>query len=145
MKEDTVKLLKECSSGCKMAVNSIDQVQAYVEDENLQEILDCYKLKHEKIMEKTGRLLSEAGEGPEKPGMMASAFSWLSTEIKMLVKGSTSKVAKIMMDGCNMGIQSIAKYKNQYKEADKEAVKTAQDLIDMEEEFSKKMERFICR
>ena len=33
MEEQTGKLLKECSSGCKMAINSLNQVRDFVKDE----------------------------------------------------------------------------------------------------------------
>ena len=40
MDEQTKKLLKECSSGCKMAINSLNQVRDFVKDEKLHQLLD---------------------------------------------------------------------------------------------------------
>lgn len=37
--------------------------------------------------------------------MMAAAFSRMSTGMKMLMKDDNRQAAKILMDGCNMGIQ----------------------------------------
>ena len=39
MNEDSIKLLKECYSGCTMATNSINQVQEFVKDDSLSTLL----------------------------------------------------------------------------------------------------------
>ena len=46
---DTIKLLKECDAGSKMAVTSIDDVMGYISDESLQALLRESKKHHEKI------------------------------------------------------------------------------------------------
>ena len=46
MEENTIKLLKECSLGCKMAVKSIAQVMEYVQCKKLGDILSAYDKKH---------------------------------------------------------------------------------------------------
>lgn len=143
MNKDSVKLLKECNSGCKMAMNSIDQIQEYVEDENLQKDLDHYKDLHAELKVKSEKMLAEAGEEGEKPTMMASAFSWLTTEVKMGLKKDDTQVAKIMMNGCNMGIQSIGENRSKFSEASKEAADLAGDLIHLEEDFSKSMAKYL--
>ena len=51
MSEDTIKLLKECDAGCKMAMDSIAQVEKYAEKEALKKLLDQYQKKHEKLKE----------------------------------------------------------------------------------------------
>ena len=59
---------------------------------------------------------------------MASAFSWLSTEMKMMFKDDNNQIAKIMMNGCNMGIQSISEDINKYSNASSESVSLAKSL-----------------
>lgn len=49
MEEQTGKLLKECSSGCKMAINSLNQVRDFVKDEKLHQLLDEYDKKHKAL------------------------------------------------------------------------------------------------
>ena len=51
MEEQTGKLLKECSSGCKMAINSLNQVRDFVKDEKLHQLLDEYDKKHKALEE----------------------------------------------------------------------------------------------
>ena len=40
MQNDTISLLRECNSGIKMGVNSIDQVLPYVKDHKLKKNLN---------------------------------------------------------------------------------------------------------
>ena len=47
MEEQTGKLLKECSSGCKMAINSLNQVRDFVKDEKLHQLLDEFLNEYE--------------------------------------------------------------------------------------------------
>ena len=42
MEKQTVELLKECNSGCKMGINSMNQVREYVMDEKLAKVLKEY-------------------------------------------------------------------------------------------------------
>ena len=38
MDTSTYEILKECNSGCRMAVNSIEQLVAYLKNQELQEL-----------------------------------------------------------------------------------------------------------
>lgn len=143
MNEHTKKLLEECSSGCKMGVNSMNQVQEFIQDGELQKLITRYKKKHEDIEADLTKALEDAKNINDKPGAMASAFSWFSTEMKLMIKGDNRQIAKLMMDGCNMGIQSIGQYVNEYTEASREARGLAETLIKMEEEFMKELKAFL--
>ena len=44
--EDTIHLLQETSSGCKMAIDTIDHIKSHVEDKQLREIIDKYHDSH---------------------------------------------------------------------------------------------------
>ena len=55
MEDHTRELLKECSSGCKMAINSINQMREFVTDEKLKCVLDQYDKKHKELEETTSK------------------------------------------------------------------------------------------
>ena len=140
---DTKKLLQECNSGCKMAIYSMDQVLEYVGDEKLRNLIEKYKYSHQNLEEETGEQLNQAGEEEKELGMMATAFSWLSTETKLIMKNSDNQITKVLMDGCNMGIQTISEAMNKYPEAGKEAKKSAEKLVHLEEDFMKELKTFL--
>lgn len=143
MNEDSIKLLEECNSGCKMAMHSMDHALEYAKDQNLKILLQQYKEKHERLAKESAELLYEAGHEGKKPGMMASAFAWITEETKMMWEDDNNQIAKLMMDGANMGIQSITEYRHKYHEADENAQSIAEKLVRVEEEFLQELKRFL--
>ncbi len=143
MSEDTIKLLKECDAGCKMAMDSIAQVEKYAEKEALKKLLDQYQKKHEKLKEEITEQLQKFQKEEQEPDKLASAFAWITTEMKLLMKDNSHQIAKIMMDGCNMGIQSVSEYLNQYPQASQEAKSLAKKLVETEEMFMKELKKFL--
>ena len=126
MEEQTLHILNECSSGCKMAIHSMQQVLEYVEN-----------------AARTAKALTCYGEKGKKPGAAAETFAWLTTEMKMLIRDDSSQIAKIMTNGCNMGIQSIMEVLNENPEADRESKNIAGDLVKAEEHFADDLKAFL--
>ena len=52
MDTSTYEILKECNSGCRMALNSIEQLAVYLKSQELQDLFCKYKEDYEK-MERT--------------------------------------------------------------------------------------------
>ena len=107
MDEQTRKLLEECSSGCKMAVHSMEQVSEYIKDTKLKELADSFTEKLRELEAETAVLLNDAGNDEKAPGAAASTFAWLTTEIKLAVNSTNKHIAKLLMAGCNTGIRTI--------------------------------------
>ena len=143
MEDHTISLLQECSQGCKMGIKSINQISEYVSDQKLKRIIEKYRGEHQKIETEVNRLLSMIGKEGKQPEMMASAMSWISTEMKMMMKDDDKQVAKIMTEGCDMGVRSICGFINQYSGASKSAIGLAKDLVKIEEEFREEMKPYL--
>ena len=143
MEEQTIKLLDECSKGCKMGTDSIEQVKDYVTDEDLWNVIEKYDGKYKELDDEIAGLLNEEGRPEQEPGKMASVFSWITTEMKLMIKDDSQQIAKLMMDGCNMGIQSIGKFLNEYEEASSESRSLAKKLLHMDEQLMKELKPFL--
>lgn len=143
MKKDTRNLLKECSSGCKMAIESMEQMEKYIQNDKLRDINHDYKRKHEKIERDIAMLLAEAGEEDQEPKVTAAAFSKITTEVKLMMENDSHEIAKILMDGCNMGIQSVCEYQNKYIEAEPEAKEIAKTIVRIEEDLVQELKQFL--
>jgi hypothetical protein len=126
-----------------MAINSMHQIQDYVTEEGLATLIRESTERHEKLEAESTKLLEENGEYEKEPGMMASAMSWLTTEMKMLVKRSDTEIAKIMMNGCNMGIQTITEKAHEFENASEESKKLAERLVKEEEDFMEKLKKYL--
>ena len=143
MDKQTVTLLKECNAGCKMAVGSIDRIKEFVMNAELEQTLTAYKEQHKKLEEESSKLLAELGERGQQPDKIASAFSWITTEVKLLVKDDSTQIAKILMNGCNMGIQSISECMNKCPDASHGSISLAKKLVKCEEKLMEDMKKYL--
>jgi hypothetical protein len=141
--EDTIKMLKECNQGIKMAVSSIDEVLPKVNSESLRKRLEDSKQEHEELGNETRRILDQCGESGKDPSLMAKGMSWIKTNAEMLANPTDNTAADIIVDGCDMGIKTLYKYKNQYKAADEQARDITDRLIRSEENLSGDLRSFL--
>jgi hypothetical protein len=59
--------------------------------------------------------------------------------MKMMMDTSDHTVADLIVDGCNMGVKSLYRYMNQYKDANEKAKRLAKDVIKEEEKLAESM------
>ena len=143
VEKDTIKLLRECDSGVKMGVASIDDVLKYVNSEALEKYLTDCKREHEKLNSEIQSLLEKYNDSGKSPGPIAKGMSWMASSMKLVMKESDSTIADLMTDGCNMGVKSLNKYLNEYKEADEQSKDIAMRLIKLEERLAIDIRQFL--
>ena len=141
--EDTIHLLKECDAGTKMGVVSIDDVLDIVKDETLKKLLTESKDHHSKLGNDIHSLLNEYGSEEKDPNPIAKGMSWFKTNMKITMKNEDSTIAELITDGCDMGIKSLHRYMNQYRNADKKAVDVCKRLISIEEDLRDKLRVYL--
>lgn len=143
MNVDTINLLKECNSGCKMATDTIEQVMPHVRDEKMKEELQQYNAVHVKLGDKCHELLNRFGKDEKDPAAMAKVMAKIETGMKIMMDGDGEKIADLMVDGCGMGIKSLHKQMNRYPAADAEVKKLTKDIIEAEEKFMRTMYQYL--
>ncbi len=132
---DTIYLLKECDTGTKMAVTSIDEVLEKVQSDDLKALLSKSKENHEKLGNEIHSLLLEYHSEEKDPSAMAKGMSWLKTNMKMSMDNSDATIADLITDGCHMGVKSLHRYLNQYPAADDKVKKLCNKLVEIEDEL----------
>lgn len=133
--EDTINLLKECNAGVKMANKSFDEVLDRVKSQKMKEQLEESKRKHEEIEKKTQMRLHEYGSDDKEPNKMATAMAWMKINFKLATEPTDNEIASLIIDGCNMGIQSISRYFNKYPAADEEVKRMVDDIVALEQKL----------
>ena len=131
--DDTIKLLRECNSGIKMGVISLDDVLGHVHDGNLEKRLSECKRAHESLGDEMHDLLNEYHDTGKEPNPMAKGMSWMKTNVQLAMNDSDQTIADLITDGCNMGVKSLSRYLNQYKAASEKAKYITKRLINLEE------------
>lgn len=141
--DDSIKLLRECNSGIQMAVYSIEEVLDNIKSAKLIDILNTSKNAHQKLGDETHALLSKYNNSLKEPNTMAKSMSWLKTNVKLMIDESDKVVADLITDGCNMGIKSLYRYRNQYKTADEASKKLCEQLIREEENLRHELRDYL--
>ena len=142
MNNDTVKLRRECNAGIKMGESAIKKVLPHTESKELKRTLEVCKNTHAELGDKTHGLLLSMNADTKPPHPIARFMSDMKVRMKVM-EGGDDKIADVMTDGCDMGIKSLHRYLNQYKDADKEAKNIAERLIASEEYLEAKMRSFL--
>ncbi len=142
-RDDTICLLKECDSGTRMAVDSIDEVLEKIRDSDLKKLLVRSREHHEQLGNEIHSLLLKHHSEEKEPGVMAKSMSWMKTNMKMIMDESDASVADLMTDGCDMGIKSLYKYLNQYPAADSTSKEICRKLIAIEEQFRSELHSYL--
>lgn len=143
IEKDTVRLLRECDSGVKMGVASIDEVLDNVTSELFRRMLKDFRAEHEKLRLEIQSQLERFHDEGKEPNPIAKGMSWIKTNVKLGMDESDATVAELMTDGCNMGVKSLNKYLNEYKAADELSKDIAKRLINLEEKLAVDIRAFL--
>ena len=143
IEHDTIKLLRECDSGVKMGVSSIEDVVDTVKNQDFKEKLIECKRDHEELESKIRLQLNRFSDDGKEPNPIAKGMSWIKTNAKLAVDESDNTVADLMTDGCNMGVKSLSRYLNQYKAADEYSKNIAKDLISLENNLANDIRQYL--
>ena len=107
MEQDTIKLLRECDSGVKMGVDSINDVLQSTRSPELKKLLTDCRNQHEILGDEISRKLCSACEPGKQTPACAKGLAWIKTNVKLAVNESDSTVADLITDGCNLGVKSL--------------------------------------
>ena len=141
---DSIKLLKECDAGSKMAVSSLEDILDKVKNVHLKKLLHETKEHHEQLGNEIHSLLMKYGSEEKDPNPMAKSMSKMKSNFMMGMKeDSDETAADLITDGCNMGIKSLYKYMNQYPNADKKVKDLCTRLISIEDQLRKELRGYL--
>ena len=143
MTTDTINLLRECNAGIKMGEDAIKQLLPHAKNEELRHTLQVCKSTHASLGDETHALLLSYGASTKDPHPIVSAMSSMKICGSIMMQNNDKCIADLMTDGCNMGIKSLSKYLNKYKNADEDAKNIAKRLLASEEYLEGKMRQYL--
>ena len=93
-------LLQDCIAGCKMALESMDDIKrTHTDDKQLRELIDKYYNEHTGLSVDCRDMLDKAGADIKEPGVFAKMAAKLQTAMKMAVNDDQSQAAKLLTEG----------------------------------------------
>ncbi len=143
VEQDTIKLLRECDAGVKMGISSLDDVLEQVSDPSMKQCMTKCRQEHDKLEGEIQSQLNKYHDQGKEPNPIAKGMSWMKTNMKMSMDGSDQTIAGLMTDGCNMGVKSLNQYLNQYKAADEVSKDIAKRLINLEEQLTVDIRKYL--
>ena len=143
IEQDTIKLLRECDAGVKMGVSAIDDVMKYAESEKMRKALADNREEHCKLDKEIQELLDDYHDDGKEPNPMEKGMSWMKANVKLVINESDNTIADLITDGCNMGVKSLNMYLNQYAAADEKSKDICKRLINLEEDLTIQMRKFL--
>ena len=143
IEQDTIRLLRECDAGIKMGISSIDEVLDNADSGKLKNKLNEFRDEHLGLQQEVTQLLDKYHDDGKEPAAMARGMSWFKTNMKLMADNSDQTIADLMTDGCNMGVKSLHKYLNQYRDADQISKDITGRLIDLEQRMTTEMEHYL--
>lgn len=141
--DDTRALLRECSAGAQMAVESIDRMMPKVRDDRLRQVMTSCRRDHEKYRTDAARLLESYGESENAPPAVARAMSRVKISMKLMGDKADAGAAEITYKGCATGICTLSKCMNKNAGADSSAESIAHDILKCEERTMESVRRFL--
>ena len=95
MMNDTMKLLKECDSGCKTAMDGMAQVLKHVSSATMRAEITACTDRHAAFSKRCQTLLNAAGESSGQPPVFGSMMMQAGTGIKLAMNDDDRKIAEM--------------------------------------------------
>ncbi len=142
---DTVGLLQSCHRGTITAVNTLEHVMEYVQSRDMQQRLKTTLKRHQELGTEVGRALHEQHVEAADPNAMARMGVWMTTEMRMMTDAEhrDQKIAHLIINGCNTGIQALSGDVNRYSNASGESRALASSLVREEERLMEELRTFL--
>ncbi|MBQ8907690.1 MAG: hypothetical protein IJY71_03795 [Clostridia bacterium] len=141
--QDTARLLRECNAGIVMGVSSLEDVLPHVKNARFAEILASGKKEHALLAKDARAMLRHYNMADKEPSAVVRAMAKMKTEMRLMMKEKDTVVADMITQGCHMGVKSLSRYLNQYKEAEQCARDLAGKLVALEDRMAKDIRPYL--
>ena len=141
--KESIAILRECDAGVKMALASLDDVWEHVQHAELRAVLNTTRAQHQSVGREVQMLLEKYGGKEKDPSGVARKMSAVMTKTKLGLDKSDAACAKVLLEGCDMGVQSLHHYLNRYRGAEVPTRALCRTLVAIEEQLSRDMRMFL--
>ena len=132
MNED-IEMLNYIYQNAKMGVVGIDNIKSSIKDKKLLKIIREQENDYYEICNESMKLLSLSNAERKNVTPITKMMTYMDAKMKLLKDNSDSNIAKMMIEGSNMGIIAVQEKLNNYKGADKKIIKLANRLLEIEQ------------
>ncbi|MCC8043110.1 MAG: hypothetical protein LIO69_06325 [Oscillospiraceae bacterium] len=127
----------------EMGITALEKIIPSVSNHNLKSLLVRQYDGYKKQAEKTTEQLKSESITPEKPPLSTTMMSKAGIAMKLAMDDSTSNIAKMLIQGTNMGIIELNKEINRTSEKDGQAVRSAREFLDSEQRYLDQLKTYL--
>ena len=136
--------LAEIYRNTNLAMQSIEDILPEVDHEGMREELRSQHEGYAQIGSKAAKIAKDKGVELKEPGVFKKAMMWGSIKMSAAMDGSKNHIAEMMIRGTLMGITALRTTKTDLPiDPDTEVEKLLSELIELEENYEKKLKEFL--
>ena len=137
------ELVNEIHHAAKLGQQAISDVMPKVTNGKLREKLEHQNDAYQRIVMRSGRMLSQSNEKPKNATMMEKLGMWSSVQMNTLSDNSTRHLAEMLIQGSNMAVTDITKTLNDLPDADAGAKELAEEYLRCEEKHIDELKKYL--
>ena len=138
-----MKIMKEIVRNTAMGAQSVDNIIDHIESEKLKNLLLKQKEVMEDFYQKASAELSEQELEDAKTNPMQQFMLKAGVKMNVGFNNSSSHIATMMIDGYNMGIESVQKCINELSRDGVEVPSLARDLMKVYDKDIKELREYL--
>lgn len=142
MVED-IEFLNAIYENAKMGIVGIEEIKNDINGQDLLKIINEQKNDYYSICTKAMKLLSLRDAERKNVSPIAKIMTFMDARMKLIRDDSDSNIAKMMIDGSNMGIIKLNERLNNYKGDNKKIINLAKELIEVEQRNLTNLKKFL--
>lgn len=142
MNED-IELLNYIYQNAKMGIVGIDNIKKEIKDKEFLKLIKEQENDYYEICTRALKWLSESNSERKNITPISKMMTYMDAKIKLAKDDSISNIAKMMIEGNNMGIIAITEKLNNYQGADKKIIKFAKELLKIEERNLENLKKYL--
>jgi len=141
--DNSVRLLEFIFKNAKMGSTAIEDLIDINEDIRFRDELIREKEKYDSFVSKANKLMKKMGKEAKDLSYFSQLQSYLMIKIDTLKDKSSEHIAGMLMQGSTLGIIQITKNLRDYKDSDRDVVKLAKRLLEIEEENFYELKKYL--
>ena len=136
--------LAEIYRNTNLAMQSIEDILPEVDHDGMTKELRAQHEGYSQIGSKAAKIAKDKGIALKEPGVFKKAMMWSSIKMSAMMDGSKNHIAEMMIRGTVMGITALRTTQTDLPiNPDPEVEKLLSELIDLEENYEKRLKEFL--
>ncbi|EDS72414.1 hypothetical protein [Anaerofustis stercorihominis] len=141
--DNSIRLLEFIFKNAKMGSETIEDLIDINEDLKFRDELIYEKETYDDFVSKVNKLMKKMGKEAKDLSFFTEMQSYLMIKMETLKDKSSEHIAGMLMQGSTMGIVQITKKLREYKDSDKDVVKLAERLLEIEEKNFYELKKYL--